>query len=195
MKSKFIAKYMRQAKLVGQDSNPCQSRQIGVLIVDPDDNVVVGQGYNGPPAGVPHNTDPKSLKNFFWPQLSDDQKIQACDAVGAIGYSAESFAHKASQCDTCPRRHVSAGSGVSPNLCSCQHAERNAITKATRKLTSCIMFAWCGIPCIQCTGSIINAGIKTVHCLLAADYEPTARYLFQEAGVTVYEHYESSFEI
>ena len=213
LNGKFVKKYMRQARLIGTDSNPCQSRQIGVIIVDPDDNVVVGQGYNGPPAGVPHNTSTSSLKNFFWPQLTDEQKEQVCEKVRMtdkmivanggkpchnldqkedLHVSAEFFARRA-PCDVCPRRLVNAGSGIAPNLCSCQHAERNAITKATRKLTGCIMFCWCGVPCIQCTGSIINAGIKVVHCLVAEDYEPQARYLFDKANVRLHEHEESSF--
>lgn len=54
MKDKFTHKYMRLAKQFGEDSNPCLSRHIGVVIVDPVDNNVAGIGYNGPPPGTPH---------------------------------------------------------------------------------------------------------------------------------------------
>ena len=57
------------------------------------------------------------------------------------------------------------------------------------------MFCWCGVPCIQCTGSIINAGIKEVHCLKEKDYQSSARWLFKHANTKLLEHDLSTFEL
>jgi deoxycytidylate deaminase len=47
------------------------------------------------------------------------------------------------------------------------------------------MFCWCGVPCVDCTGAIINAGITNVFCLKedCPDYSPQSRWLFTKAGV------------
>jgi deoxycytidylate deaminase len=48
MNDKFVGKYMRLAKQIGEDKNPCHSRKIGVVVVDPVSNKILGTGYNGP---------------------------------------------------------------------------------------------------------------------------------------------------
>ena len=48
-----------------------------------------------------------------------------------------------------------------------EHAERNAIINAARigvSTNNCIMYLTCGIPCVDCTRAIINAGIKIIYC-------------------------------
>ena len=57
------------------------------------------------------------------------------------------------------------------------------------------MFCWCGVPCIQCTGSIINAGIKEIHCLKGTqDYQPEARWLYETSKTVLIEHDQSTIE-
>ena len=58
---KFIGKYLRLAKQFGEDGNPCYSRSIGCVYVDPVSNAVAAMGYNGPPRGSKHCTDPEFL--------------------------------------------------------------------------------------------------------------------------------------
>jgi len=74
LSEKFIKKYLRIAKLVGEDQNPCYSRQIGAIIVDPVNNRIVSTGYNGAPAGTPHTNDYTYLKEVVWPQLTIEEK-------------------------------------------------------------------------------------------------------------------------
>jgi deoxycytidylate deaminase len=52
LSKKFVVKYMRLAKLVGEDQNPCYSRQIGTVLVkvyDDGSSRIIATGYNGPP--------------------------------------------------------------------------------------------------------------------------------------------------
>ena len=44
LSEKFIKKYLRLAKLTGEDSNECHSRKIGTLIIDVENNKdVIGE--------------------------------------------------------------------------------------------------------------------------------------------------------
>ena len=57
---------MSLARVMANDQNPCLSRKVGVVVVDPSTNGIVGAGYNGPPENTPHCNDVEFLKNFFW---------------------------------------------------------------------------------------------------------------------------------
>jgi len=187
--NKFIYKFMKIARTVADDNRACYSRKIGVVITD-EKYHIVGLGYNGPPAGTPHCDDYSYLYNFYWPQLTEDEQKYLKQVEGV--YNVHSFAEHYHQCGQCPRRLINAGPGERSTLCSCQHAERNAITNSMSQ--GVYMFCWCGVPCIDCTGAIINAGIKKVYCLAHTDYHPTSRYLFDQAGVTVTQYLESNFQ-
>ena len=183
--SKFVEKYMLIAKTVGTVHNPCYSRQIGVIIVR--DNKILGTGYNGPPKGTPHCDDYNYLQDFFWPQLTIEEKKKLIPEYTEkldFLYSGQ-FAQIHAKCQTCPRRLIGAGPGERSTLCSCQHAERNAITNAAQDLTGAAMFCWCGIPCIDCTGAIINSGIERVYFLNDGKpvYHNVSEVLFREADI------------
>lgn len=91
-------------------------------------------------------------------------------------------------CKVCPRKLIHCKSGERSELCSCQHAERNALNKLPISPYGLVMFCWCGVPCIQCAGSIINAGISEVHCLKAPDYHFVSRYLFATSNTNLFEY-------
>ena len=57
------------------------------------------------------------------------------------------------------------------------------------------MFCWCGVPCIQCAGSIINAGIQEVHCIKETDYHISSRWLFQHGNTSLIEHETVDLEL
>jgi len=188
---KFISKYMRLAKLLGEDQNPCYSRKIGVLIVDPKINKIVGTGYNGPPRGTPHCDSTEHLKNIVWPQLSESER----NLLAFKPISLDEFIDKYQDCKTCPRKLIGAPSGKRLELCSCVHAEANAIINASQNLYGCDMYAWCPLPCIECTKLVINAGIKKLHCFKEPeDYSVGSRYLFKQANIEIYEYEKSNFE-
>jgi dCMP deaminase len=207
MKRKFIGKYMRLAKQVGEDKNPCYSRKIGVVIVrayDDGSGRVLGTGYNGPPRGTPHCDDLDYLEQIFWPQLDPVEKAKAINAArtreadpnNPPNFYYDGGTDDAAQCKfvcgqyagskICPRKIIGAPSGKRLELCSCAHAETNAIVNSTDDLHGAYMFCWCGVPCVECTKLTINAGIKKVYTIdWGADYSVGSRWLFEQAGVEV----------
>ena len=185
---------MRLAKFIGEDDNPCYSRQIGAVITTEDGRRILGTGYNGPPPGTPHTDSIEYLEQFFWPLLT----------VGEVDYlrykyglkyatAKEEFIQLAANKKLCPRRYLNHGAGVRNELCTCGHAERHAITNAATDLKRAIMFCWCGTPCLQCADAIIQAGIKTVHCLNTGEYHKGTNWLFAQAGVKIIQHDEEYF--
>jgi len=181
MKDKHIRRYMRLARQVGEDQNPCYSRHIGVVIVDPTARKILGTGYNGPPRNTPHTTEPEYLERVVWPQLTDEDKE-------VLGLGKDSFIEKFANQKICPRRIIGCPSGARLELCSCAHGEANAIVNASADLFGSFMFCWCGVPCIECTKLIINAGIKSVFCLSGDDYSYASRFLFEKAGTRLVDH-------
>ena len=194
---------MRLAKVIADDQNPCLSRKVGVVVVDPSTNGIVGAGYNGPPENTPHCTDVEFLKNFFWPQLTSYEKEQIYNYIleatsRDCGTGGRSLLHEAISPDTacillshrnqCPRNILGYSCGKRAELCSCQHAERNALNKLPIPAKGLVMFCWCGVPCIQCAGSIINAGIQEAHCIKEKDYHVSSRWLFEHGNTTLIEH-------
>ncbi len=189
IKEHHAKKYMRLAKQVGEDNNPCYSRHIGVVIVNPVQHKIVGSGYNGPPRNVPHCDDPEYLKSVVWPQLTDGEKDYFFVRNASGGKDCGSFVEAAGGCKTCPRKLIGAASGKRLELCSCAHAETNAIVNAGQDLAGCVMFCWCGVPCYECSKLIINSGIKKIYVInWGADYSDGSRWLFENAQVEVEEH-------
>jgi deoxycytidylate deaminase len=187
--------WLRFAKLVEDAENPCYSRKIGVVIVDRITGDLVSIGHNGPPENCPPCDDKDYLQNVVWPQLSSDERLVAFDKVfksvqfseleaegGKLGESwfSEFFAG----CKTCPRRLVNAPSGKRLELCTCAHAEHNAIVKAHRSVVNCVMICHCGVPCIECCKTIINSKISFVIAIKQdkEDYSPySSRWMLEKA--------------
>ncbi|MCH8217596.1 MAG: hypothetical protein IH892_12605 [Planctomycetes bacterium] len=108
MNNKFIKKYMRLAQQVGEDSNPCYSRHVGIVIVNPVQNRILSIGWNGPPRGVPHCDSFEHLNDIFWEQLSrDDQDAlrESCaheDEKYSPLFFQNSYRHPSSGRHDCP---------------------------------------------------------------------------------------------
>lgn len=88
----------------------------------------------------------------------------------------------------CPRYLFGFQSGEQLDICGCVHAEENSIICCALNGISCqhtTLYCYCGVPCIRCTGKIINSGIVKVVCLDDGfpDYSPQSRIYFREAGV------------
>lgn len=209
IKLNHVRKYMRMAKQVGEDENPCYSRHIGVVVVNPRQHRVAATGYNGPPRDTPHTDDLDYLKNIVWPQLNEAEKKRfvnitfidqttGCHTGNPSCVDPDSMTDEQKRdyacgvhagCRTCPRKIVGAASGQRLELCSCAHAETNAIVNAADDLNDCVMFCWCGVPCFECSKLIVNAGIKEIWVInWGADYSVGSRWLFGKAKVTVHEH-------
>jgi len=181
---KFIKKYLRLAKFISEDQNPCYSRHVGAVIVDPVINKVVGTGYNGPPKNVPHCDSAEHLRYVFWPQLTQIEQ----DIIEFKKITCDELVEKFADCKTCPRKLVKAGPGQRLELCSCAHAEANAIVNASQNLAGCYILCWCPLPCVECSKLIINSGIVRVYCYKEEkDYSVGSRFILQHAGVEIHE--------
>ena len=204
MKDRFIKKYMRLAKVVGEDDNNCYSRHIGALVVreyEDGSSKILGTGYNSPPKDIPHCDDKEYLKDVFWPQLTSQEKVKAGEQAAVFSGQGqldgscyddelvEFVCNSYAGCKICPRKIVGAASGERLELCSCAHAEANAIINAGDDLHGCIMFCWCPLPCRDCTKDIINAGITNVVCLNAGgDYSSGSRWMMTKKGIRIIEY-------
>lgn len=191
----YIKYYMKLAKVVGENKTSCYTRKIGVVIVDPKANRILGTGKNGPPKGTPHTDDDEYLENVVWPQLTVDEKRFALANFNLV-YEEEDdkelkqmFSSSACNGKTCPRRLVGAISGKRLELCSCAHAEQNAIINSAQSVAGGWMFAWCSTPCIDCTKAIINSGIERLYCLDVGeqDYSTGARWLLYKAKIPIFQ--------
>jgi deoxycytidylate deaminase len=183
-------KWFRLAKSVKEVENPCYSRQIGVVIVDPDTNSLVSSGHNGPPQNCPKNDDHGYLKDVVWPQLTliERDRAKATYHFKPDYHVAEDqlFAENFRGCKTCPRKPIGAASGQRLELCTCIHGEVDAVTRANRDVSGFYMLCYCGVPCIECTKVIINAGIDTVFAIDhgKSDYSLySSRWLFEQSRV------------
>jgi len=191
---KTIGKMLRLAKQIGSDSNPCFSRKVGCVIVDPNNNAIRATGYNGPPPGTPHCDTHTFLREYFWRQLThaEKQKI-SFELYGDSNYTCEltlleDFLKEKAGKKVCPRRYIDAGSGERTELCSCGHAERHAITNAECSVRGFHMFVWPLAPCLQCADAIIQAGISVVHTIEGEVYHKQAEWLFEKARVRLIKH-------
>lgn len=193
-----INKYMAIARTVAEVETPCYSRKIGAVIVDGNSNKILSIGYNGPPRGIPHPDTDTFLSEYVWPQLTAEEKKELF--VNYVEKLDDEFRKKFTQMycysGSCPRRILSYSKGKRSELCLCVHAETNAIINASRDLHGSVMFCWCGVPCIDCTKHIINAGISKVYCLIKdEDYSAMSRWLLNKAGVECIELNENTLNI
>lgn len=118
--------------------SPCLSRKIGAILVK--DNSIISTGYNGPPRGCVHCGADRTLLE-----------------QGTLGLLAD--------LNICPRKLERFKSGEGLHLCPAVHAEMNAVIDAARKGASTLgstLYMNCVIPCKQCMGILINAGVKEI---------------------------------
>lgn len=191
MSQKQIGKMMRLAKTVAEDNNPCYSRQVGCVIADRH-GVPRGIGYNGPPRKSPHCDSAEYIKDILIPKLNQEE----LNKLATKAYFGEETEYKSfmeltiparlNGCGQCPRRWFGYAASVRPDICSCQHAERNAITNAACDLEGCVLFGWCITSCQDCTGAIINANIKEVHFLEGEEYNKGVWNLYKSVKIPVF---------
>jgi deoxycytidylate deaminase len=194
LSQRWIRKYMRLAKTFGEDDNRCYSRHIGVVLVDPMRNKVLSMGLNGPPRKVPPCDSREYLDQIVWPQLNEKDRSRLRETLSPVGELREHFVDKYAGCGTCPRRLIGAKSGERLEICSCEHAEKNAIANASESLAGSWAFCWCGVACWDCAKLMINAGIKRAYFVDdgsyavggGSDYSFGSRWLFEQAGLDIH---------
>lgn len=137
----------------------CYSRKIGSIIVK--DNTIISTGYNGPPKYVP-SCDKRMAE------------LSNCD-------------EKDSPKD-CPRKVMGFKSGEGLQHCIAAHAERNAISNAAKvgvSIEGAYLYLNDVIPCKDCLGAIINAGIREVICTEMIGYDNNYKYILKYSGLSI----------
>lgn len=154
--------------------SPCLSRKIGAVLVR--DHSIVSTGYNGSPRGVPHCGHDRYQKDELLSKLiSNDKDYGEIYGIKDIG-------------NTCPRKLLGYPSGTHMELCPAQHAEENAISNAARLGVSIIestLYMNCVIPCKNCFGTLINAGIVEIVVDETTVYDKYTQFLIDNSSIKI----------
>lgn len=138
-------KYFHSICEAVSSKSPCLSRKIGAILVR--DHSIVATGYNGPARGIPHCGHER---------LMEDKWLQKALRNSGLGTG---------ESNTCPRRLMNFKSGEGLQWCTAQHAESNCIANAARLGVSILdttLYMNCVVPCKNCFGILINAGIREI---------------------------------
>lgn len=180
--SKFQKKYMELAIFWATQADACPARSVAAVIID-DNHKVRGVGYNGPPKATPHCHTFDYLDAVVRPKLTADQKESLVRAFGDVASSLKACADQ----KVCPRHFLGYKSGERLDLCSCIHAEENAIINAAQDVSGCAAYITCA-PCFACAGKLINAKIVEVHYPRGFTYSDDTRWLLEKAQILQVEH-------
>jgi len=154
--------------------SPCLSRQIGAILVR--DKSIVSTGYNGPPRGTPHcGHDRFKTDKLLADLLTSHKDYPEIWGIRDI-YT------------TCPRMLLGYESGTHLEICPAQHAETNAITNAARLGVSCLgttLYMNSVIPCKNCFGALINAGIEEIVILDDKVYDKFTKFLIDNSNIKI----------
>ena len=156
--------------------SPCLSRKIGAILVK--DHSIVSTGYNGSPRGVPHcgraryNSD-RLLKSMLPKTIYYHEGMKGIDSL-----------------ENCPRKLLSYESGTHMELCPAQHAEENAVSNAARLGVSVLgttLYMNSVIPCANCFGTLINAGVIEIVIDSASAYDKHCQFLMDNSNIKIRE--------
>ena len=171
--SKSWDNYFHQVCLAVSSKSPCLSRKIGAILVR--DHSIVSTGFNGPSRGIPHCGHERIMKDEYLIETFNEET------------SADSRARLRSKTE-CPRRALSYESGTHMELCPAQHSEVNAISNAARLGVSVLgstLYMNCIIPCKNCFGSLINAGIVEIVVDDIKVYDKHTQYLIDNSSIKI----------
>jgi len=151
--------------------SPCLSRKIGAILVR--DKSIISTGYNGPPRGVPHCGHERFIADH---NISDRFRNTGVSINGIRS--------------TCPRKLLGYESGTHMELCPAQHAEENTVSNAARLGVSVLgstLYMNSVIPCKNCFGTLINAGIVEVVVNEATVYDKHTQFLIDNSDIKIRE--------
>lgn len=167
-------KYFHTICVAVASKSPCLSRHIGAILVR--DHSIVATGYNGPARGVPHCGHERFMKDSI---ISNEFKdILMLDNI------------KRRIANECPRRILGYESGTHLELCPAQHAEANCITNAARlgvSVLDTILYMNCVIPCKNCFGKLINAGVAEIVVDDATPYDKHTQFIIDNSSILIRE--------
>lgn len=161
--------YFHNICVAVSSKSPCLSRKIGAVLVK--DHSIVSTGFNGPSRGIPHCGHERYMKDLML-RLSMDVE----------NYQRSRIARE------CPRQILGYDSGTHMELCPAQHAEENAISNAARLGVSVLgttLYMNCIVPCKNCFGTLINAGIVEIVVDKTDVYDKHTQYLIDNSSIKI----------
>jgi len=90
--------------------------------------------------------------------------------------------------DECPRKALGYKSGTHMELCPAQHAEENAVSNAARLGVSVLgstLYMNSVIPCKNCFGTLINAGIVEIVVEEITVYDKHTQFLIDNSNIKI----------
>ncbi len=165
--------YFHSICIAVASKSPCLSRKIGAILVR--DHSIISTGYNGPPRGIPHCGRDRNLKDNILSGYFKNLII-----LGPLKR----------RDDECPRKVLGYESGTHMELCPAQHAEENAISNAARNGVSILgstLYMNCIIPCKNCFGTLINAGVVEIVVDKADNYDIHTQFLMEHSNIKIRE--------
>lgn len=162
--------YFHQVCQAVASKSPCLSRKIGAILVR--DHSIVSTGFNGPSRGIPHCGHERLMKDEVLVNLIKSPQI----------YQPERIRKE------CPRKLLGYESGTHMELCLAQHAEENAISNAARLGVSVLgstLYMNCVIPCKNCFGTLINAGIVEIVVDKTDVYDKHTQFLIDNSSIKI----------
>ena len=149
-------------------NSKCLSRQIGAILVR--DRIIVATGYNGPPRGF--RRCPDRWRNPRDPLTNEREALPK--------FFDNAFTPDA---DVCPRRALDYKSGERLDLCPAVHAEINCVAAAARvgvNINHTTMYMNAQVPCKNCMGILIDAGIGMIVVTSLEPYDQMALTMLNE---------------
>jgi dCMP deaminase len=164
-------KYFHSICVAVSSKSPCLSRKIGAILVR--DRSIISTGFNGPSRGIPHCGEDRIMK--------DDLLIKTLVKPANPTYPSRMLSE-------CPRRILGYESGTHMELCPAQHAEENAVSNAARLGVSVLgstLYMNSVIPCKNCFGTLINAGIVEIVVEEITVYDKHTQFLIDNSNIKI----------
>ena len=164
-------KYFHSICVAVSSKSPCLSRKIGAILVR--DHSIISTGFNGPSRGIPHCGEDRIMK--------DDLLIKTLVKPANPTYPSRMLSE-------CPRRILGYKSGTHMELCPAQHAEENAVSNAARLGVSVLgstLYMNSVIPCKNCFGTLINAGIVEIVVEEITVYDKHTQFLIDNSNIKI----------
>lgn len=151
----------------------CLSRKVGAILVI--DNSIISTGYNGPPRGIPHCGHERFEKDELLNFAASTKEFDELGFRSMIG-------------TTCPRQLMGYESAQHLDLCTAQHAEENAVSNAARNgvaVKGSILYMNSVIPCGNCFGTLLNAGIVEVVVDELTRYDKKSAFFVNNSSIKI----------
>lgn len=214
--NKWVRMFLRLAREYCEFTD-CGSRNVGCVLVR--DKIPIAFGKNGPPSKCENNSKRINLIHKLGDKEHEEPWYDEVNCIinvpmfpgviGGYGNSKETtcLSKDPSICslvqdhmngkNICPRKLLGYGSTCGYHICSCNHAERNAIAYAAREgnstnNSSCFLYPFS--PCKDCVGILVAAGVREIYTLRMCD-DKLARIILEQAGISVFLVKEELLEI